>query len=174
MAKLFALNYFSKMLLTQPLLRANRDKAVAQAKQAELAWQAAVLSAVEEVQVAQSDVARTTRAVAATRRSVASYGRVVTLSRQTGLAEFPDSVTARGTKHLGELARMTAQGHRAIMLYLVQRTDCDRLRLAEDLDPAYAAAFRAARAAGVEAICHRCEIDVDGVRIGPELPVEIA
>lgn len=56
---------------------------MAQAKQAELAWQAAVLSAVEEVQVAQSDVARTTRAVAATRRSVASYGRVVTLSRQT-------------------------------------------------------------------------------------------
>ena len=98
----------------------------------------------------------------------------VHLRREGTWAEFPDSVTTRGAKHLRELSDMVAQGHRAVMLYLVQRTDCDRLRLAEDLDPAYAAAFRAARAAGVEAICHRCEIDVDGVRIGPELPVEIA
>ena len=50
---------------------------------------------------------------------------------------------------------MAAAGHRAVMLYLVQRTDCARFRLAEDLDPAYARAFAAARAAGVEAICPR-------------------
>ena len=87
----------------------------------------------------------------------------VTLSRQPGLAEFPDSVTARGTKHLGELAAMAAQGHRAIMLYLVQRTDCDRFALAADIDPAYAAAFEVARAQGVERMICGTRISPDGV-----------
>lgn len=77
----------------------------------------------------------------------------VTLCRQNGLAEFPDSVTKRGAKHLGELAGMVAQGHRAAMLYLVQRTDCTAFDLARDIDPAYGHAFDAARAAGVETFC---------------------
>ena len=64
----------------------------------------------------------------------------VTLSRQAGVAEFPDSVTARGAKHLAELARMVDEGHRAIMFYLVQRTDCNVVTLASDIDPAYKAA----------------------------------
>ncbi|MBO9411981.1 MULTISPECIES: DNA/RNA nuclease SfsA [unclassified Ruegeria] len=85
----------------------------------------------------------------------------VTLSRQPGLAEFPDSVTARGTKHLGELAEMAAQGHRAIMLYLVQRTDCGRFTLAEDIDPAYVAAFEAAT--GVERLICGTTISPQGV-----------
>ncbi|NOD63884.1 MULTISPECIES: DNA/RNA nuclease SfsA [unclassified Ruegeria] len=87
----------------------------------------------------------------------------VTLSRQPGLAEFPDSVTARGTKHLGELAAMAAQGHRAIMLYLVQRTDCDRFALAADIDQAYAAAFEAAQAQGVERLVYGTKISPEGV-----------
>lgn len=87
----------------------------------------------------------------------------VTLSRQSGLAEFPDSVTARGTKHLGELAAMAAQGHRAIMLYLVQRTDCDRFTLAADIDPAYAAAFETAQAQGVERLVYSTRISPEGV-----------
>jgi sugar fermentation stimulation protein A len=95
----------------------------------------------------------------------------VHLRRQDGLAEFPDSVTARGTRHLGELAAVAAAGRRAVMLYLVQRTDCARFALAADLDPAYAAAFAAARAAGVEAIAHRCAIDREGVRLAEALPV---
>src|SRR5210317_944678 len=78
----------------------------------------------------------------------------VTLSRQAGLAEFPDSVTARGTKHLGELAAMVELGHHAVMFYLVQRTDCTAMALAGDIDPAYAAAFANARATGVEVLCY--------------------
>lgn len=97
----------------------------------------------------------------------------VTLSRQPGLAEFPDSVTARGTKHLQELTAMVGQGHRAVMLYLVQRTDCTRMTLAEDIDPTYAQAFRTARQAGVEVLCFDCQISPEGVALGQALPFEL-
>ena len=96
----------------------------------------------------------------------------VHLKRRGELAEFPDSVTARGAKHLAELADMVAAGHRAVMLYLVQRTDCGRLAMAADLDPDYAAAFEMARAAGVEMLCHGTVIDREGVEIDAELPVD--
>ena len=96
----------------------------------------------------------------------------VHLRRTGALAEFPDSVTARGTKHLRELAAVALAGQRAVMLYVVQRTDCDRFALAADLDPAYAAGFAAARAAGVEALAHATRIDRGGVRLGGALPID--
>lgn len=96
----------------------------------------------------------------------------VHLRRDADWAEFPDSVTARGAKHLAELSQMVAQGHRAVMLYLVQRTDCGRFRLARDLDPTYGAAFDAARAAGVEAICYDTRITRDGVWLNRALPID--
>jgi len=96
----------------------------------------------------------------------------VHLMRQAGLAEFPDSVTARGAKHLVELADMVAEGHRAAMVFLVQRPDCATLSLAADIDPAYAAAFDSARKAGVEAYAIGCDVRLDG--IDAVKPVEIA
>ena len=95
----------------------------------------------------------------------------VHLMRDRGLAEFPDCVTERGAKHLADLSAMTAEGHRAVMLYLVQRTDCERFSLARDLDPGYGAAFDTARAAGVEVICHGTEITQEGVRLVKALRV---
>ena len=95
----------------------------------------------------------------------------VTLCRTKGLAEFPDSVTARGAKHLAELAEVARQGHRAIMLYLVQRTDCDRFDLARDLDPEYAKAYALAAAAGVETLCLSTNISPQGVTIAAPLHI---
>ncbi len=94
----------------------------------------------------------------------------VTLSRTSGLAEFPDSVTKRGTKHLVELQEMTRLGHRAMMFYMVQRTDATAVTLAHDIDPNYADAFRQAQTAGVKILAFDCSIDPAGIEVGKELP----
>ncbi len=96
----------------------------------------------------------------------------VTLSRKAGLAEFPDSVTARGAKHLAELSQMVASGHNAVMFYLVQRTDCEVMTLATDLDPTYATAFAAARAAGVAAQAQGCKISPLAITLDATIPLQ--
>jgi sugar fermentation stimulation protein A len=89
----------------------------------------------------------------------------VHLMRRPGLAEFPDAVTKRGAKHLGELADMVATGARAVMLFLIQIPSARRFALARDIDSAYGRAFDAARSAGVEAIAYRCAINHDGIEV---------
>ena len=88
-------------------------------------------------------------------------------------AEFPDCPTLRGAKHLRELTEMVAQGHRAVMVYLVQRGDCGYFAIAADLDPAYGQAFREALQQGVEAICYTCKVTVDGIEIDGALPIQL-
>jgi sugar fermentation stimulation protein A len=95
----------------------------------------------------------------------------VQLMREPGLAEFPDSVTARGAKHLVELSRMAEHGLRAVMLYLVQRADCQAFALAEDIDPVYTAAFSKALASGVEALCYSCSLSLDRIAVNRALPM---
>lgn len=89
------------------------------------------------------------------------------------LAEFPDSVTARGTKHLNELSAMVAGGARAVMLYLVQREDCDRVAIATDIDPAYGEALVIARAAGVELLCYGCRVRPDAIELDRALSLDL-
>jgi sugar fermentation stimulation protein A len=89
----------------------------------------------------------------------------VHLMRESGLAEFPDCVTARGVKHLRELGQMVAEGHRAVMLFLIQRGDAKRFALARDLDPAYAEAFALAVAAGVEAMAFDCRMSPEEISL---------
>lgn len=95
----------------------------------------------------------------------------VHLLRQPGLAEFPDSVTLRGARHLDELSKMVAAGHRAVMLFLVQRNDTTRFALARDIDPAYGAAFDRARNAGVEMLAYACEVTPSAVTVGAAIAV---
>lgn len=97
----------------------------------------------------------------------------VTLSRTPGLMAFPDSVTKRGTRHLHELAQMVAQGHRAVMLYLVQHSGGQCFTLASDIDPVYATAFASARAKGVEAICYATTLSSTHTSIACQLPLDI-
>ena len=94
----------------------------------------------------------------------------VHLRRAGTVAEFPDSVTARGARHLDELSAMVGQGHRAVLFYFVQRDDCDCYALAADIDPGYAAAAERARVAGVEVLCYRARLSHRGVWLDRALP----
>lgn len=87
-------------------------------------------------------------------------------------AEFPDAVTARGAKHLAELADVVEKGARATMFYLVQRGDCTRVSIASDIDPGYARAFEDARARGVEVFCYDCTVDAEAISLAERLPFD--
>jgi len=91
--------------------------------------------------------------------------------RRTGsLAEFPDCVAARSLKHLRELTAMVEAGERAVMLFVIQRTDCDAFAACAELDPAYAAGLTEAAARGVEVLAYGCEISPAGVRLAQPVP----
>ncbi len=92
------------------------------------------------------------------------------LRRGGTLAEFPDCVAARSTKHLRELTAMVAAGHRAVALIVVQRTDCDAFSACADLDPAFAAGLEAAADARVEVLVYQCAMSPQAVTIERRLP----
>jgi sugar fermentation stimulation protein A len=89
----------------------------------------------------------------------------VTMVMDDGCYAFPDSVTARGLKHLKELTALVGQGHRAVMLYMVQRCDGNGFRTAHEIDPAYADGLQQAMAAGVEAYAYRTRTTRRGITL---------
>ncbi len=96
----------------------------------------------------------------------------VHLMRDAGLAEFPDCVTARGAKHLDELAAMAEGGARAVMLFVIQIGSAERFALARDIDPTYGKAFDRARKMGVEALAWKCAISQESIVVAE--PVSMA
>jgi len=92
---------------------------------------------------------------------------------ENGVARFPDAVTTRGRKHLGELCRLAAAGHRAVMFYLIQRMDAARFQPADDIDPAYGEALRKAHAAGVEIVAYDVRIDLDRITLNRPVKYKI-
>ncbi len=89
----------------------------------------------------------------------------VHLKRRCGLAEFPDCVAARSLKHLRELQACVEAGDRAVMLFVIQRGDCDRFDAAADLDPAYARGLGEAFRHGVEVLCYDCHVGLEAIQI---------
>ncbi|HEX7884302.1 MAG TPA: DNA/RNA nuclease SfsA [Afipia sp.] len=96
----------------------------------------------------------------------------VHLMRREGIAEFPDSVTARGAKHLDELAEMAASGARAVMLFVIQIGSARSFTLARDIDPAYARAFDKARMSGVETLAWTCDLTRQEIKLAQPVPIE--
>lgn len=78
---------------------------------------------------------------------------------------FPDSVTERGTKHLEELMNIVQEGHRAVMLYVIQRTDDAKFRIANEIDPKYYETFKKAIENGVEILVYQSDITLENILI---------
>jgi sugar fermentation stimulation protein A len=86
-------------------------------------------------------------------------------------AAFPDAVTERGLKHLGELARMVRAGHRAVQFFFVSRSGVDRFRPADEIDPEYGKALRKAARAGVEVLAYSTRVRRDSIQLARRLEV---
>ncbi len=91
---------------------------------------------------------------------------------EAGCALFPDAVTARGTKHLNELARLTAAGHHGVIFFLVQRLDADRFAPAAHIDQRYAETLAAVSRMGVQILVYQAAAQPDGISIVGSLPVD--
>ncbi|WP_454256092.1 DNA/RNA nuclease SfsA [Pseudomonas sp. Marseille-Q8238] len=91
----------------------------------------------------------------------------------TTVAAFPDAVTLRGSKHLRELAALARQGMRAVQLYCVNLSGVEAVRAAVEIDPAYAAGLREAKAAGVEVLAYGAEITPQAIRLVRRLDVQL-
>ena len=92
---------------------------------------------------------------------------------EDGAARFPDAVTSRGAKHLEELQRLVAAGHRGAMVYLIQRMDAHYFKPADDIDPHYGEVLRRAISKGVEVIAWDAHIDLVKISLGRVLPVHL-
>lgn len=97
----------------------------------------------------------------------------VTLSTEPGVASFPDAVTKRGQKHLRELIQQVKSGHRAVMLFIIMRTDVNLVTPADEIDAEYGRLLREAVREGVEVIAYRADIKPDRIQIDSSIPVRI-
>ena len=93
----------------------------------------------------------------------------VTLKRRSKIAEFPDSVTARGTKHLNELINATKKGFKAYLLFVIQRDDCDKFEIAKDIDPEYSKTLIKAIKHNVKILCYDCKFLSKGIILNKKI-----
>ena len=96
----------------------------------------------------------------------------VTLLREKKIAEFPDSITSRGTKHLNELRKAKNEGYKSYILYLIQRNDCDSFRIAKDIDEKYKDAFDKAIKSGVKILCYDCKLSNEEIKLNNQINYE--
>ncbi len=97
----------------------------------------------------------------------------VTMYDGPGRAAFPDSVTARGTKHLRELMKMVTEGQRAVLLFCCSRDGTKSIRPADEIDPLYGKTLREAVASGVEVLAYGCEVSMREVRMTTQVSVAL-
>tara|TARA_Y100000591_G_scaffold268122_1_gene242297 strand:- start:1431 stop:2129 length:699 start_codon:yes stop_codon:yes gene_type:complete len=95
----------------------------------------------------------------------------VTLSREKGMAEFPDAVTSRGQKHIKELIKASKKGFQIYLLYVIQRQDCKKFKLAKDIDPEYYNLVKKAVKKKLKLICYDCKFSSKGIKLNNKIKV---
>ena len=96
----------------------------------------------------------------------------VTLVRSNKIAEFPDAITSRGTKHLKELINAKKKGYKSCILYLIQREDCKSFKIANDIDQEYKTTFNEALKNGVKMLCYDCKLSNEDIRLNNQINYE--
>jgi len=96
----------------------------------------------------------------------------VTLLRENKIAEFPDAITSRGTKHLNELCNAKKKGYQSYILYLIQRENCDSFKIAKDIDEKYKIAFSKALKSGVKILCYDCKLNSEEIKLNKQINYE--
>ena len=97
----------------------------------------------------------------------------VTLSRQKEIAEFPDSVTIRGLKHLNELIKASKKNYKIFILYLIQRDDCKIFKIAKDIDLNYANALDKAVKKNLNILCYDCKFSSKGIKLNNKINIKL-
>ena len=95
----------------------------------------------------------------------------VTLSRKKGHAEFPDSVTSRGKKHLENLILANNQGYKSYLMYLIQIENCKSFGIASDIDPEYSKIFKDALKKNIKVLCYDCKFSNKGIKINNKIKI---
>ena len=96
----------------------------------------------------------------------------VTLVRKNTMAEFPDAITSRGTKHLKELINAKKRGYKSYILYLIQREDCKSFKIAKDIDEEYKSTYEKALKNGVKVLCYDCKLSNEEIKINNQIDHE--
>ena len=95
----------------------------------------------------------------------------VTLSRKKGHAEFPDSVTSRGKKHLENLMLANKQGYESYLMFLIQIENCKSFGIASDIDPEYSKIFKDALKKNIKVLCYDCKFSNKGIKINNKIKI---
>ena len=95
----------------------------------------------------------------------------VTLFRDTKTAEFPDSITARGSKHLKTLIEATIEGYKSYLLFLVQVQGIENFKIAKDIDKEYYQNYLLAKKNGVNFLAYRCKINSKEIKIEKRIKI---
>ena len=93
----------------------------------------------------------------------------VTLSREKGIAEFPDAVTTRGLKHIRKLLEASKKGYQIFIFYVIQRDDCNKFKLAKDIDPQYCELLKKAAKKKLKILCFDCKFITKGIKLNRKI-----